>query len=45
MTPHVVRNVLELQSQDIARVLDRSSDDILAKSVFQIRDYEIARLL
>lgn len=45
MTPHVVRNVLELHSQDIARVLDRSSDDILATSVFHIRDYELARLL
>ena len=45
MTPHVVRNVLELHSQDIARVLDRSSDDMLATSVFHIRDYELARLL
>ena len=45
MTPHVVRNILELHSQDIARVLDKNSDDILATSVFHIRDYELARLL
>lgn len=45
MTPHVVRNILELHSQDIARVLDKNSDDILATSVFHLRDYELARLL
>jgi hypothetical protein len=45
MTPNVVRSVLELHSQDIARALDKNSDDILATSVFHIRDYELARLL
>lgn len=38
-------NILELYSQEIAQAIGRDSGDILAISVFKIRDYELAKLL
>ena len=43
--PHVTRGVIELHSQDIAKVLKREPGDVLAISVFNLRDYELAQLL
>ena len=43
--PHVTRGVIELYSQDIAKVLRREPSDVLAISVFNLRDYELAQLL
>jgi hypothetical protein len=43
--PHVTRGVIELYSQDIAKVLRREPSDVLAISVFNMRDYELAQLL
>ena len=43
--PHVTRGVIELYSQDIAKVLKREPSDVLAISVFKLRDYELATLL
>lgn len=43
--PHVTKGVIELHSQDIAKVLNRAPSDVLAISVFNIRDYELAQLL
>ena len=45
MTPNIVKQVLELYSQDIAKVTKLTSSDILATSVFKLRDYELATLL
>ena len=45
LVPQVTKHVIELYSQDIARVLKREPSDILAISVFNIRDYELAQLL
>ena len=42
--PHVTRGVIELYSQDIAKVLRREPSDVLAISVFNMRDYELAQL-
>lgn len=42
---YVVKSVLELHSQEIAQAIGRNSSDILAISVFNIRDYELAKLL
>ncbi len=45
MTPNIVKQVLELYSQDIAKVTKLTNSDILATSVFKLRDYELATLL
>ena len=45
MTPNIVKQVLELYSQDIAKVTKLTNGDILATSVFKLRDYELATLL
>ena len=45
MTPNIVKQVLELYSQDIAKVTKLTNSDILATSVFKLRDYELAALL
>lgn len=45
MTPNIVKQVLELYSQDIAKVTKLTKSDILATSVFKLRDYELATLL
>ena len=45
MTPNIVKQVLELYSQDIAKVTKLTNSDILATSVFKLRDYELASLL
>ncbi len=45
MTPNIVKQVLELYSQDIAKVTKLANSDILATSVFKLRDYELATLL
>ena len=45
LVPQVTKHVIELYSQDIARVLKREPSDILAISVFNMRDYELAQLL
>jgi len=45
MTPNIVNQVLELYSQDIAKVTKLTNSDILATSVFKLRDYELATLL
>lgn len=38
-------NILESYSQEIAQAIGRDSGDILAISIFKIRDYELAKLL
>ena len=43
--PHVTKGVIELYSQDSAKILRRESSDVLAISVFNMRDYELAQLL
>jgi hypothetical protein len=43
--PHVTKGVIELHSQNIAKVLRREPSDVLAISVFNLRDYELAQLL
>jgi hypothetical protein len=43
--PHVTKGVIELHSQEIAKVLKRDPSDLLATSVFNLRDYELAQLL
>ena len=43
--PYVTRGVIQLYSQDIAKVLKREPGDVLAISVFNLRDYELAQLL
>jgi len=45
MTPNIVKQVLELYSQDIAKITKLTNSDILATSVFKLRDYELATLL
>ena len=45
MTPNIVKQVLELYSQDIAKVTKLTNSDMLATSVFKLRDYELATLL
>ena len=45
MTPNIVKQVLEFYSQDIAKVTKLTNSDILATSVFKLRDYELATLL
>jgi len=45
MTPNIVKQVLELYSQDIAKVTKLTNSDILATSIFKLRDYELATLL
>jgi hypothetical protein len=42
---YTTKAVLELYSEEIAKVLGRQPEDILAISVFNIRDYELAKLL
>ena len=44
-TVYTTKAVLELHKQEIAKVLGREPEDILAISVFNIRDYELAKLL
>jgi len=39
------KNILELHKEEIAKVLGRNPEDILAISIFNIRDYELAKLL
>jgi hypothetical protein len=42
---YTTKAVLEMYSQEIAKVLGRQPEDILAISVFNFRDYELAKLL
>jgi len=44
-TVYTTKAVLELHKQEIAKVLGREQEDILAISVFNMRDYELAKLL
>lgn len=44
-TVYTTKAVLELYKQEIAKVLGRQPEDVLAISVFNIRDYELAQLL
>jgi hypothetical protein len=44
-TVYTTKAVLELYKQEIAKVLGRQPEDVLAISVFNIRDYELAKLL
>lgn len=43
--PYITKSVIEQYSQDIAKVLKREPSDVLAISVFNLRDYELAQLL
>jgi len=42
---YTTKAVIDLYKQEIAKVLGRQPEDILAISVFNIRDYELAKLL
>jgi len=42
---YTTKAVLELYGEEIAKVLGRQPEDVLAISVFNIRDYELAQLL
>lgn len=44
-TVYTTKAVLELYKQEIAKVLGRQPEDVLAISVFNLRDYELAQLL